>query len=124
MRQLYVGSIWHRRNNFVFKQEFACPSKVLLEANNEVDNYKQAHISLVNMKKALDKVARNVEWKKLNDRIFKANWDASYCAPSSKKIGIEIVMRDAAVKLIAALSKTVDHVASPKIVEIATLKKQ
>lgn len=89
------------------------PKQNFIGTNKEVDNYKQAHISLVNMKKVSVKVTRDVVWKKCNGRMFKTNWDASNCAVS-KKMGMRIVMRDATVGLVATLSKPVYHVASPK----------
>lgn len=89
------------------------PKQNFIGTIKEVDNYKQAHISLVNMKNVSVKVTRDVVWKKWNGRMFKTNWDASNCA-ASKKMGMRIVMRDVAVELVATLSKAVNHVASPK----------
>lgn len=93
-----------------------------MEASKEVKDYKQAQVSLVNSKKSLGRVDKDIGWKKSSGWMFKVNWDAAFCAVSNK-VGIDIVIRDAEGELIAALCKTEEHVVSPKIAEILALKR-
>lgn len=107
--------LWTRRNDFVFNRSFTPPLQIMDAAKSSIAGFSKAVSSDSSSPNA--RPMHNMVWIKPPIGCWKINWDAAI-AKELKKMGIGVVIRDAAGSIVAVKSKVIPYVVEPTLAEM------
>ncbi|XP_042974746.1 uncharacterized protein LOC122306383 [Carya illinoinensis] len=115
-----MRNIWLRRNSFVFEEFFSSLDVILNKAKASIEAYQEAQSKPVKAIEQIQVHREKVRWKAPREGLVKINWDAAYDL-KSKRMGIEVVIRDAKGEVLVSLCKTSFHSVSVAAAEVVAL---
>ncbi|XP_041020422.1 uncharacterized protein LOC121262053 [Juglans microcarpa x Juglans regia] len=118
---MIMRSLWLRRNQFIFENNFTSPGQVISAAREQIREFKLAQT--VVEKSCLSRtIGRQMRWKKPNRGQVKVNWDATI-DQKQKKMGIGVVIRDEMGEALTTCCDQKKHVQHSAIAECMALWK-
>lgn len=89
---MIMRSLWLRRNQFVFENNFTSPSQVIGAVREQIREFQLAQ-TVVEKNCHSRTTMRQVRWKKPNMGQVKVNWDAAI-NKKQRKVEIGVAIRD------------------------------
>ncbi|KAF5477039.1 hypothetical protein F2P56_003718 [Juglans regia] len=113
-------AIWHRRNTWLFEQQFHPPSQVSKLVQAEMASIK---LWLENgIKQTEVQEPKNNRWIAPQLDVFKANWDAAIDKGNSR-LGIGVIVRNSEGSVMASLCSSMDLILDPLLGEAVAARR-
>ncbi|XP_042944727.1 uncharacterized protein LOC122278613 [Carya illinoinensis] len=113
-------AIWHRRNTWIFEQQFQSPSQVSKQVSHQLHSIK-AWLEGEPKQQKSSRSPNNI-WSAPPPNVFKSNWDAAIDKGKSK-LGIGVAVRDLEGQIVATLCSSLDLDLDPLLDEAVAARR-
>lgn len=121
---LILKNIWHRRNIFIFDNQFASPKQVQLAAKLQLEAYQLATVLEEGPPQTLqvEGVAAAKQWIRPRETFVKAKWDAALNT-NSNCIGVGCIIRVSKGNALVLICNPIKGLYSPPLAKALALRR-